>query len=295
VHRDADGQGVLEHRAAGHARPAGGLSDSRFGSIASGLADRLEPDREGISSGCRHRNFWPSPLRPARGRSRVSPEERDFVRRSPGSVWRAKRNTPSSTRRARSWQSLEGWRAPGTQRRGWLRQVGQRDEDAPLSHHYAEAARPDYADLAWPGGRELGEGGRLATASRRPRSHAMPSTGARSVHARAGAERSTRSSSGAIGRPACSTSTESPSESTATRRRSLLRSGGRRRRLRPAIQTAQRPGCEGRPGDGVGRLIDQALALHRKRAPRLKALAAIYLHAEPRTRPAGFRHRRAPG
>jgi class 3 adenylate cyclase/tetratricopeptide (TPR) repeat protein len=102
------------------------------------------------------RAFWPSAVRALLGEAepdfRVL-EQRDFVRRRPGSSLEGEREFVfkhaltrevaygSLTRRERA--HLHGDFASWLERRG-------RDEDAPvLARHYAEAVRPEDVDLAW--------------------------------------------------------------------------------------------------------------------------------------------------
>jgi class 3 adenylate cyclase/tetratricopeptide (TPR) repeat protein len=87
-------------------------------------------------------------------------EERDFVRRRPGSAMEGEREyafkhaltrevaygSVPKARRARLHAAFADW----LERTG-----GGRDEHAPLlAHHYAEAVRPEDVDLAWPEGSE---------------------------------------------------------------------------------------------------------------------------------------------
>jgi hypothetical protein len=106
------------------------------------------------------RSFWPSPLRELLEGAEpdLRPlEERDFIRRSPTSALAGEEEyafkhalsrevaygSLSKAERARRHAAFAGWLEAGR---------GARDEDAPLlAHHYAEAASPDYADLAWAG------------------------------------------------------------------------------------------------------------------------------------------------
>ena len=106
------------------------------------------------------RTFWPSPLRELLEGAEPdldALEERDFIRRSPGSAVAGDEEyafkhaltrevaygTLPKAKRARRHAAFAEWLEAGG--RG-------RDDIAPLlAHHYAEAAKPDYADLAWPG------------------------------------------------------------------------------------------------------------------------------------------------
>jgi class 3 adenylate cyclase len=109
------------------------------------------------------RNFWPSPLRDLLEGSEPdlrALEERDFIRRSPASsvlgddeysfkhalTREVALGTLPRAQRARRHAAFAGWLEANR---------GGRDEIAPiLAHHYAEAAGPEFADLAWPGERE---------------------------------------------------------------------------------------------------------------------------------------------
>jgi class 3 adenylate cyclase/tetratricopeptide (TPR) repeat protein len=84
-------------------------------------------------------------------------EERDFIRRRPGSSVAGEREyaIKHALTREVAYASLPKARRARLHAAfaRWLEDAGQgRDEDAPiLAHHYAEASRPDDADLAWAG------------------------------------------------------------------------------------------------------------------------------------------------
>jgi len=161
-------RGVLERSNGGWAArdlPAGfAIPDS----VQSLLASRIDLLSQSAKSTLQAaavigRSFWPSPLRdlleggePDLG----ALEERDFIRRSPASSLAGDEEyafkhaltrevaygTLPKAKRARRHAAFAGWLEANR---------GGRDDIAPfLAHHYAEAAKPDYADLAWPGERE---------------------------------------------------------------------------------------------------------------------------------------------
>jgi class 3 adenylate cyclase len=102
------------------------------------------------------RVFWAGPVRALTAEEPQLEllEERDFVRRRAGSTMPGEREyaikhavirevayaSLPKARRARMHAALAGW----------LEREGARDDRAPLvAHHYAEAVRPEDADLAW--------------------------------------------------------------------------------------------------------------------------------------------------
>ncbi|MDQ4107909.1 MAG: AAA family ATPase [Actinomycetota bacterium] len=97
-------------------------------------------------------------------------EERDFIRRRPGSSIAGEREyaIKHALTREVAYAGLPKARRAKLHAAfaRWLERIGEgRDEDAALlAHHYAEAVRPDDADLAW-----AGERGELATL----RAHAL--------------------------------------------------------------------------------------------------------------------------
>ena len=113
------------------------------------------------------RVFWPGPVRDLLGG--VEPdfdalEERDFVRRRAGSSLAGEREFAFKHNLTRevSYASLPKARRARLHAAfaAWLERVGEgRDEWAALlAHHYAEAAKPEDADLAWAGAdEELGQ------------------------------------------------------------------------------------------------------------------------------------------
>lgn len=106
------------------------------------------------------RVFWGGPVAELLGGVEIdwpALEERDFVRRRPGSTLAGEREFAfkhaltrevaySSLPKARRGRLHAAFAA-------WLERLGDgRDEYAPLlAHHYAEAVRPEDVDLAWPG------------------------------------------------------------------------------------------------------------------------------------------------
>ena len=129
--------------------------------------DLLEPDAKTTlqAASVIGRAFWQAPLRELLGAEPIlTPlEDRDFVRRRGGSsmagdveyVFRH-----ALTREVAYGSLPKANRASlHAQLATWLEgSGGGRDEHAPLlAHHYAEAARPEDADLAWPGDRETAD------------------------------------------------------------------------------------------------------------------------------------------
>jgi class 3 adenylate cyclase len=112
------------------------------------------------------RVFWPGPVRDLIGGSEPSfdaLEERDFIRRRTGTSLEGEREFAfkHALTREVAYSSLPKARRARLHAEfaGWLERVGEgRDEWAALlAHHYAEAARPEDADLAWTGSEnELG-------------------------------------------------------------------------------------------------------------------------------------------
>jgi class 3 adenylate cyclase len=112
------------------------------------------------------RVFWPGPVRDLIGGSEPSfdaLEERDFIRRRAGTSLEGEREFAfkHALTREVAYSSLPKARRARLHAEfaGWLERVGEgRDEWAALlAHHYAEAARPEDADLAWTGSEnELG-------------------------------------------------------------------------------------------------------------------------------------------
>jgi hypothetical protein len=228
-------------------------------------------------------------------------EERDFIRRSSTSAVAGDEEYAfkhaltrevaygglSKAKRARRHAAFAGW----LEARG-----GGRDDYAPLlAHHYAEAAKPDYADLAWPG-----EGDRLQDL--RERAIAWLRRAAELATARYALDEALALLHRALElEPSVSDQVELW---RAIGRASVLNFDGesfwtamlRAADLCPdpetvatiyadlAIETATRSGMwKGRPAEGVvDGWIEQALALApRDSAARAKALAASsYLHAD---------------
>ena len=301
-------QGVLERSNGGWSArdlPAGFPIPDSVQSLLASRIDLLSQTEKGTlqAAAVIGRNFWPSPLRDLLEGAEPdlrALEERDFIRRSPGSAVAGEEEYAfkHALMREVAYGSLP--KAKRARRHaafaGWLEaRRGARDEDAPLlAHHYAEAARPDYADLAWPG-----EGERLQDL--RERAVAWQRRAAELAIARYALDEALALLHRAL--------ELEPSESDqvelwrAIGRASVLNFDGESfwtAMLRAAdlcrdretvaavyadlaIQTAQRSGMwKGRPADGVmDGWIEQALALApRESAARAKALAAYsYFHA----------------
>jgi len=162
-------QGLLErtdHGWTGAPPTAFAVPDSVHALVAARL-DLLGPDEKAAlqAAAVIGRIFWSSPvyelLEGATPELREL-EDRDFVRRRPASTLAGEREyafkhaltrevayaSLTRARRARLHAAFAGW----VERNG-----GGRDEHAALlAHHYAEAVRPEDAELAWPdGGPEL--------------------------------------------------------------------------------------------------------------------------------------------
>ena len=301
-------QGVLERSDGGWSArnlpPGFPIPDSVQSLLASRI-DLLSQTEKGTlqAAAVIGRNFWPSPLRDLLEGAEPdlrALEERDFIRRSPASAVAGEEEyafkhaltrevaygSLPKAKRARRHAAFAGW----LEARG-----GARDEDAPLlAHHYAEAARPDFTDLAWPG-----EGEKLHDL--RERAIAWQRRAAELAIARYALDEALALLHRAL--------ELEPSESDqvelwrAIGRASVLNFDGESfwtAMLRAAdlcrdretiaavyadlaIQTATRSGMwKGRPADAVmDGWIEQALALaSRESAARAKALAAYsYLHA----------------
>jgi class 3 adenylate cyclase len=106
------------------------------------------------------RIFWPGPVRELVGGGEPdfeALEERDFIRRRPGSSLEGEREFAfkHALTREVAYASVPKARRARLHAEfaRWLERVGEgRDEWAALlAHHYAEAARPEDADLAWAG------------------------------------------------------------------------------------------------------------------------------------------------
>jgi class 3 adenylate cyclase/tetratricopeptide (TPR) repeat protein len=102
------------------------------------------------------RVFWTGPIRELAGDdvSFELLEERDFIRRRPGSTMPGEREyaIKHAVTREVAYAGLPKARRARMHAAfaAWLEGVGTRDEHAPLvAHHYAEAVRPEDADLAW--------------------------------------------------------------------------------------------------------------------------------------------------
>jgi class 3 adenylate cyclase len=161
-------RGVIE-RANGswrvHDIPAGFEIPDSVRSVLAARIDLLGPaEKEALqAASVIGRIFWTGPLYELLGD--VIPdlrvlEERDFIRRRSGSSLAGEQeyaikhtltsevayNSLPRARRARLHAAFAAW----------LERVGEgRDEwAAPLAHHYAEAARPEDADLAWAGAQD---------------------------------------------------------------------------------------------------------------------------------------------
>jgi hypothetical protein len=163
-------QGVLERLDGGWSArnlPAGFAIPDSVQSLLASRIDLLSQTEKGTlqAAAVIGRNFSPSALRDLLEGAEPdlrALEERDFIRRSPASAVAGDEeyafkhaltrevaySTLPKAKRAHRHAAFAGWLEASR---------GGRDEDAPLlAHHYAEAAKPDYADLAW-----SGEGERL--------------------------------------------------------------------------------------------------------------------------------------
>ena len=147
--------------------------------VVAGRIDLLEPAAKATlqAAAVIGRTFWSGPvydlLEGLEPDLRVL-EERDFIRRRPGSslVGELEFAIKHALTREVAYESLPSSKRVRLHARfaAWLEQTGQgRDEDASLlAHHYAEAVRPEIADLAWP------DGGREARRPTRARRHVAP-------------------------------------------------------------------------------------------------------------------------
>jgi DNA-binding SARP family transcriptional activator len=106
------------------------------------------------------RTFWTAPVRELLGGVALDLgllEERDFIKRRPTSTIEGETeySFKHQVTREVAYTSLPKSSRPRLHASlaEWLERFGDgRDEHAPLlAHHYAEAARPENADLAWPG------------------------------------------------------------------------------------------------------------------------------------------------
>ncbi|MGH3118361.1 MAG: ATP-binding protein, partial [Gaiellales bacterium] len=134
--------------------------------VVAARIDLLEPDEKQAlqAASVIGRIFWARPVydlvREAEPDLRVL-EERDFIRRRPGSSIAGDREyaIKHAVTREVAYASLPKARRARLHAAfaGWVERAGEgRDEYAPLlAHHYAEAVRPDDVDLAW--GSEGGE------------------------------------------------------------------------------------------------------------------------------------------
>jgi class 3 adenylate cyclase/tetratricopeptide (TPR) repeat protein len=104
------------------------------------------------------RIFWTGPVRELTGEDASFDllEERDFVRRRSGSTMTGEREyaIKHAVTREVAYASLPKARRARLHAgfATWLERAAARDEHAPLlAHHYAQAVRPEDADLAWAG------------------------------------------------------------------------------------------------------------------------------------------------
>lgn len=134
-------------------------------SVQAALAARIdllrEPEKAALQAAAViGRVFWPGPVRELVGS--VEPdfdvlEERDFIRRRAGSSIAGEREyaIKHTLTREVAYASLPKARRARLHAAfaAWIERIGEgRDEWAGiLAHHYAEAVRPEDADLAWPG------------------------------------------------------------------------------------------------------------------------------------------------
>jgi class 3 adenylate cyclase len=127
--------------------------------------DALGPDEKAAlqAASVIGRVFWAGPVRELLGGGQpdwATLEERDFIRRRSGSSMAGESEylfKHALTREVAYASLLKAKRARlHAEFAGWLERFGDgRDDLAPfLGHHYAEAARPEDADLAWAGAEE---------------------------------------------------------------------------------------------------------------------------------------------
>jgi class 3 adenylate cyclase len=155
--------GVLE-RVGGswraHELPPGfEIPDSVLGVLASRIDLLDEPERAALQAAAViGRIFWTGPvyeLVEDREPDLRMLEHRDFIRRRSGSSFEAETEFAfkHALTREVAYGGLTRARRAHLHARfaGWIERVGHgRDEHAPLlAHHYAEAVRPDQADIAW--------------------------------------------------------------------------------------------------------------------------------------------------
>jgi class 3 adenylate cyclase/tetratricopeptide (TPR) repeat protein len=131
--------------------------------VVAARVDLLEPDEKQAlqAASVIGRIFWAGPVyelvQEAKPDLRVL-EERDFIRRRPGSSIVGDREyaIKHALTREVAYAGLPKARRAGLHAAfaQWLERTGEgRDEYAPLlAHHYAEAVRPEDIDLAWAGG-----------------------------------------------------------------------------------------------------------------------------------------------
>jgi class 3 adenylate cyclase len=157
-------QGVVERSTGGWSTrdlPAGFPIPDSVQSLLASRIDLLSQTEKGTlqAAAVIGRNFWPGPLRELLEGAEPdlrALEERGFVRRSPASVVAGEEEY--AFKHALTREVAYGGLPKAVRARrhaafaSWLEaRSGAHDEAAPLlAHHYAEAAGPEYADLAWP-------------------------------------------------------------------------------------------------------------------------------------------------
>ena len=129
-------------------------------SVLAARIDLLDPDAKAAlqAAAVVGRVFWAGPVAELTGSTDVDwriLEDRDFVRRRPGSMLAGEREFAfkHALTREVAYATLPKARRGRLHARfaAWIEQFGQgRDEHAPLlAHHYAEAVRPEDVDLVW--------------------------------------------------------------------------------------------------------------------------------------------------
>jgi class 3 adenylate cyclase/tetratricopeptide (TPR) repeat protein len=141
--------------------PAGYTVPDSVQAVVAARIDLLrEVEKDGLQAAAViGRVFWPGPVRDLLGGAEPdfeALEERDFIRRRVSTSLDGEREFAfkHALTREVAYSSLTKSRRAHLHAKfaGWLERVGEgRDEWAALlAHHYAEAVRPEDADLAWP-------------------------------------------------------------------------------------------------------------------------------------------------
>jgi class 3 adenylate cyclase len=168
-------QGLLEHRNGGWAMkelPSGFLVPDTVQAVVAARIDLLAPaEKEALqAASVIGRIFWSGPvyeLCPETEPNLRLLEERDFIRLRLGSSIEGEREyaIKHAVTREVAYASIPRARRAYLHAAfaSWVERFGGgRDEHAPLlAHHYAEACRPEDADLAWAGAEDEFEGLRL--------------------------------------------------------------------------------------------------------------------------------------